>query len=237
MIAMPILEVTIHWNASVNLKSGDCKSLLYSTRIYEDFIWQKSCQCFMPYGKILHYLVVLSNNIEPADSPNLVKTSCSKVSEVEITSKHRPVSDHIDQLTAHDSIYVDMCPDISCCNGFIHSSTTDLTWFSMKDRYFSLTNQIAVFVTFERRIYHQSMIKNRPRGSVACWAGLLKCTALCTVYSRIHLYGHPCLCTWQCNSDQLWAFWTCSRAHLLCPPGKVDTDYIRKIIWKIIFVV
>ena len=33
------------------------------------------------------------------------------------------------------------------------------------------------------------------------------------------------------------AFWTCSRAHLLCPSGK-DTDYIRKmIVWKILFVV
>ena len=35
----------------------------------------------------------------------------------------------------------------------------------------------------------------------------------------------PRSCTWQ--YDQLWAFWTCSRAHLLCPPGK-DTDYNKK---------
>ena len=30
------------------------------------------------------------------------------------------------------------------------------------------------------------------------------------------IYGFPCLCTRHCNSDQLWTFWTCSRAHLLC---------------------
>ena len=35
----------------------------------------------------------------------------------------------------------------------------------------------------------------------------------------------PLLYTQHCNSDQLWALWTCSKAHLLCPPGK-DKDYI-----------
>ena len=62
-------------------------------------------------------------------------------------------------------------------------------------------------------------------GSVACWAGRLKCMALCAVCSRMHLHGHPHLCTQHYNSDQTWTFWTCSRAHLLCPPGK-DTDYM-----------
>ena len=29
----------------------------------------------------------------------------------------------------------------------------------------------------------------------------------------------PRLCTRHNNSDQSWVFWTCRRAHLLCPPG------------------
>ena len=70
---------------------------------------------------------------------------------------------------------------------------------------------------------------------VACSVGLPKCAALCAVRLKLHLYGHPRLCTQHYNSDQWWAFWTCSRAHLICPPGK-DTDYIRKLsLWKIIF--
>ena len=75
------------------------------------------------------------------------------------------------------------------------------------------------------------------RGSVACWAGLSKLTALCAVHmsSRMRLYGHSYLCTQHCNSDHSWAFWTCTRVHPLdlCPPGK-DIDYIRKSsLWKI----
>ena len=75
-------------------------------------------------------------------------------------------------------------------------------------------------------------------GCMAERAGLSKRVALCTIHLvRMHLYGHPCLCTWHCNFDQSWTFWTCSRAHLLCPPGE-DTDYIRKFsLWKIFFVV
>ena len=73
-------------------------------------------------------------------------------------------------------------------------------------------------------------------GLVACWLGLSKRMALCAIRSMC-LYGHPCLCTRHCNSDQSWAFWTCSRAHSLCPPDN-DTDYMRKmIVWKIFFVV
>ena len=49
-------------------------------------------------------------------------------------------------------------------------------------------------------------------------AGLSKRAALRAVLSRMHLYGHPCLCTRHCNYEQSWAFWTCSKAHLLCPP-------------------
>ena len=56
-------------------------------------------------------------------------------------------------------------------------------------------------------------------GSVACWAGLSKRTALRTVCLRMHLYGHSRLCTQHYKSDQSWAFWTCRTAHLLYPPG------------------
>ena len=85
-----------------------------------------------------------------------------------------------------------------------------------------------VLALLERRIYHQTMTMNRPRLSLrsrlsgtwpACWAGLSKRAVLRTVRSRMHLYGHPCLCKWHYNSDQSWAFWTCSRVHLLCTPG------------------
>ena len=103
-----------------------------------------------------------------------------------------------------------------------------------------------ILTLLECQIYHQTMKTNRPRLLLrsrlsgtwpACWAGLLKRAAFCAVRSRMHLHGHPCLSTQHCNSDQTWAFWTCSRAHLLCPPGQ-DTDYnIRKmIIWKIFFI-
>ena len=63
-------------------------------------------------------------------------------------------------------------------------------------------------------------------------AGHSKYAALCAIHFKIHLYGHICLCTWHCNCDQSWTFWTCSRAHqiLLCRLEK-DTDYI--IVWKV----
>ena len=62
----------------------------------------------------------------------------------------------------------------------------------------------------ECRIYHQAMTKNRPHlllhsrleRSMACWAGLSKCVALCDVRSRMRLCGHPRLCTRHHNSDQ-----------------------------------
>ena len=70
------------------------------------------------------------------------------------------------------------------------------------------------------RLWQRTDLVSRfARGSVACWAGLSKRAALCAVRSRMHLYGYPCLCTRHCNSDQSWAFWTCRRAHLSCPPG------------------
>ena len=70
------------------------------------------------------------------------------------------------------------------------------------------------------RLWRRTDLVSRfTRGSVACWAGLSKCVALRAVRLRMHLYGHPCLCTRHCKSDQLWAFWTCRRAHLSCPPG------------------
>ena len=56
-------------------------------------------------------------------------------------------------------------------------------------------------------------------GLVACWAGLLIRMVLNAVHLRLGVpcvYDHPCLCTWHCNYDQSWTFWTCSRAHLLC---------------------
>ena len=52
--------------------------------------------------------------------------------------------------------------------------------------------------------------------------------ALCAIHSKMRLYGHrPRSCIRQYN--QLWAFWTCSRAHLLCPPGE-DTDHNKEIV-------
>ena len=60
-----------------------------------------------------------------------------------------------------------------------------------------------------------------------------KCIVLCASCLRTHLYGHPCSYTQPYSSDQSWAFWTCSRAYLLCPPDN-DTDYmyIRKLLLR-----
>ena len=70
------------------------------------------------------------------------------------------------------------------------------------------------------RLWRRTDLVSRfTRGSVACWAGLSKRAVLRPVRLRMHLYGHPCLCTRHCNSDQSWAFWTYRRTHLLCPPG------------------
>ena len=75
-------------------------------------------------------------------------------------------------------------------------------------------------VEFTTKLWQRTDLASRfARGSVVCWAGLLKCVALCAIHSRMHIYGHPRLCTRHYNSDQSWAFWTCRRAHLLCPPG------------------
>ena len=84
-----------------------------------------------------------------------------------------------------------------------------------------------ILALLKRRIYHQAMIKNRPCLSLRSMLGGLLSRPLETpaARSRMHLYGHPCLCTQHYNADQSWSFWTCSRAHLLCPPGN-DTDCI-----------
>ena len=90
-------------------------------------------------------------------------------------------------------------------------------------------------------------VQTLPLASVLCsrLGGLLsrplETRGACAVCSRmcINGCGHPHLGTRHYSSDQSWAFWTCSWAHLLCLPGK-DTDYmyVRKLsLWKIFVVV
>ena len=90
------------------------------------------------------------------------------------------------------------------------------------------TAMVMLFALLERRIYHQSMTKNRPRLSLRSRLGGTWPAEQASWNTRrfvpfvrawMHLYGHPCLCTQHFNFDQSWAFWTCRRVHLLCPPG------------------
>ena len=91
-----------------------------------------------------------------------------------------------------------------------------------------------VMVTFERsenvesttRAWQRADITSHfARGPVAYRAGLSKCAALAPLaqvrecISMAPRPWQPCLCTRHNNSDQSWVFWTCRRAHLLCPSG------------------
>ena len=80
------------------------------------------------------------------------------------------------------------------------------------------------------------LVSRFARGSVACWTGLSKRLTLGASCSRMHLYDHPFLCMQHCKSDQSWAFWTCSRTHLL--PSRLGHGLYKEIIApKIFFVV
>ena len=68
----------------------------------------------------------------------------------------------------------------------------------------------------------------------SCFARVLMACQARECISMAPSPWQPRLCT-RHNSDQLWVFWTCRRAHLLCPLVGYD---IRKLsLWKIFFVV
>ena len=102
-----------------------------------------------------------------------------------------------------------------------HCRPRSATWTMLE---LTITFSLCLNVECITRLWQRTDLTSHfARGLMACWAGFLKCVALHAVRSRMRLYGHPRLCTRHYNSDQSWAFWTCSREHLLCLPGK-DTD-------------
>ena len=131
---------------------------------------------------------------------SIISLSCmSTVSTVRMQQHDRTLNQLL--CRPHSSMQINS----SCLNSPLHAMTV----------------KGDVLALLKHRIYHQTISALLEAWwHVACW----KCGAWSAW--RFAPFVQECIsmATLVCthgtvNSDQSWAFWTCSRAYLLCPPG------------------